>query len=79
MMASVQNIALSLSLSYTSVDEAAKLTWSLGSHCLLAKVDVQSTYQIIPFYSEDRPLLGMMWQGNLFVDTALPFELRSAT
>ena len=32
------------SLSYTSVDEAAKIARSLGPHCCLAKVDIQSAY-----------------------------------
>ena len=29
-------------------------------------------------HPDDRPLLGMRWKGGLFVDTALPFGLRSA-
>ena len=67
------------SLSYTSVDEAAKLVCSLAQHSLLAKpVDIQSAYRIVPVHPEDHLLLGMVWQGNLFVDTALPFGLRSA-
>ena len=32
----------------------------------------------MPVHPEDRPLLGMAWKGKLFVDTALPFGLRSA-
>ena len=28
-------------------------------------------------HPEDRPLLGMVWEGALFVDAALPFGLRS--
>ena len=66
------------SLSYNSVDEAAKLAGSLGPHCCLAKVDIQSAYRIIPVHPDDRLLLGMAWQGNLFVDAVLPFGLRSA-
>ena len=60
------------------MDEAAKLAVSLGPHCCPAKVDIQSAYKIIPVHPDDRLLLGMVWQGNLFVDAALPFGLRSA-
>ena len=66
------------SLSYTLVDEAAKLIWRLGPQCLLAKVDIQSAYRMIPVHPEDRLLFGMVWKGNLFSDAALPFGLRSA-
>ena len=31
-----------------------------------------------PVHPDDRLLLGMEWKGQLFVDTALPFGLRSA-
>ena len=61
-----------------SVDEAAKLVCSLGPHCLLAKVDTQSAYHIVAVHPEDHLLLDILWQGNLFVDAALPFGLRSA-
>jgi len=46
----------------------------LGRGTNFAKVDIKSTYCIVPVH----PLLGMMWEGNLFVDCALPFGLRSA-
>ena len=33
---------------------------------------------LFPYTPNDRYLLGMQWQGNYFVDMALPFGLRSA-
>ena len=56
------------SLSYSRVDDVA------------AKIDVKSAYRIIPVHPDDRYLLGMLWQDQLFIfiDTALPFGLRSA-
>ena len=50
----------------------------IGPQCLLAKVDIQLANRMIPVHSEDRLLLGIVWQGNLFIDAALPFRLRSA-
>ena len=44
----------------------------------MAKIDVKSVYRIVPVHPEDRSLLGMCWNGDIFVDAALPFGLRSA-
>ena len=44
----------------------------------MAKVDVKSAYRNIPVHLEDRWMVGMMWEGGLYVDTCLPFGLRSA-
>ena len=41
-------------------------------------MDVEHAYRNIPTHPEDRHLLGMVWQGRLYIDTALPFGLRSA-
>ena len=45
---------------------------------MLAKFDIKSAYRIILVHPENRPLLGMRWRGALYVDSALPFGLRSA-
>ena len=44
----------------------------------MAKFDLKSAYQQVPVHPDDHWLLGMEWRGQLFVDTALPFGLRSA-
>ena len=44
----------------------------------MAKLDIKSAFRIVPVHPEDRLLLGMLWKGNIFIDTALPFGLRSA-
>ena len=66
------------SLRYTSVDEAVQQVLKRGEGALLAKFDVESAYRNVPVHPEDRPLLGMSWREGLYVDTALPFGLRSA-
>ena len=63
---------------YMKVDDIIDGIMSLGRGTLLAKFDVESAYRIIPIHPNDRYLLGMQWQGNYFVDMALPFGLRSA-
>ena len=66
------------SLSYISVDEVAHQAIQLGRGALLAKLDIKSAYRLVPVHPDDRPLLGMSWKGKIYVDTMLPFGLRSA-
>ena len=66
------------SLSYISVDEVARVVALLGRGTMLGKTDIKGAYRILPVHPADRLLLGMEWQGNIFVDTRLQFGLRSA-
>ena len=61
------------SLFYTLVDKVATVALTLGKGLLLAKVDIKSAYCLIPIHPTDRPLLGIQWQGQIFVDTKLLF------
>ena len=49
-----------------------------GPGALMAKFDVESTYQNIPLYPDERFLLGMKWHGQFYVELSLPFGIRSA-
>ena len=66
------------SLSYTTVTDAAQGVTSYGRGALMIKVDICNAYRIVPIHPADRWLMGMTWEGSVFVDTALPFGLRSA-
>ena len=66
------------SLVYTSVDSAARQIVSLGRGTHLAKLDLESAYRMLPIHPDDRPLLGMKWRDRVWIDTTLPFGLRSA-
>lgn len=66
------------SLTYTSVDEIAETAAHLGPCALLAKVDIESAYRLIPVHPDDRPLQAVRWDNQIFVDPMLPFGLRSA-
>ena len=63
---------------YTSVLEAAAVVRLLGQGTVLAKIDLRNAYRVIPVHSDDHPLLGIVWDKDTFVDTALPFGLQSA-
>ena len=45
---------------------------------MLAKADIESAYRLIPVHPQDRPLLAVRWNGEIFIDVMLPFGLRSA-
>ena len=66
------------SLSYVSVEDAAAFVFKAGRGALLAKLDIKSAYRNIPIHPGDRHLLGLQWRDRVFVDTCLPFGLRSA-
>ena len=66
------------SLKYVSVDDAVTAVQQKGPGAQLAKIDIRNAYRIIPVHPEDRWLLGMSWEDALYIDTVLPFGLRSA-
>ena len=66
------------SLSYVTVDEIASQALNLGRGTLMAKADIKSAYHLVPVHPDDRPLLAIRWRDAIFIDTMLPFGLRSA-
>ena len=65
-------------LSYVTVDQVAAIAGELGRGTLLVKVDIEATYRLIPVHPDDRPLLAIQWRSTVYVDTQVPFGLRSA-
>ena len=63
---------------YFSIDDAIKLLDPLGQHALMAKVDLRSAFRMVPVHKGDWSCLGMSWKGQFYIDTCLPFGLRSA-
>ncbi|KAL5468945.1 hypothetical protein EMCRGX_G030105 [Ephydatia muelleri] len=45
------------SLSYVSINTVAAIVVSLGAGSLLAKIDIESAYRLVPVHPDDRPLL----------------------
>lgn len=66
------------SLRYSSVDDAVSIVRELGKRTMLAKLDLKDAYRIVPVHPDDYSLLGIQWDGQTFVDRALPFGLCSA-
>ena len=61
------------SLSYVSIEDAARAIVESGPGSKLAKIDIKNAYRIVPGHPEDRLLLGMVWDEGLYVDAVLPF------
>ena len=66
------------SLTYTTVDRVADIVACLGRSALLAKIDIESAFRLVPVHPHDRALQAMQWQGKIYIDPMLPFGLRSA-
>ena len=66
------------SLTYITVDTAINHILIFGTGTLLAKVDIKSTFCLLPVHPADRHLLVMRWKKQLYIDICLPFDLRSA-
>ena len=54
------------SLQYTSIERIAVAAQALGAGALMAKLDVQSAYRLLPVHPTDRALLGIGWHGELY-------------
>ena len=63
---------------YVMIEDAAKAVMDKGAGALLAKVGIQNAYRSVSVHPDDWWLLGTMWENALYIDTALPFGLRSA-
>ena len=65
-------------LHYVTIDEAIDKIAQLGNGSLLAKIDIRSAFRLLPIHPADCHLLAMRWNNSLYIDTSLPFGLRSA-
>ena len=63
---------------YSTVDDAVEMISRYGTGAILAKIDLKAAFRMVPIDSKDWDLLGMQWQGGLYLDTCLPFGLQSA-
>ena len=61
------------------VQDAVRQILKLGQGCFLVKIDIDSAFRNVPVHPHDCHLVGMIWNQQLYVDTALPFGLRSVS
>ena len=63
---------------YTHFDEATNMVRKMGKHCLMSKIDIKHAFRLLPVKPAQWILLGICWLGQIFIDTRLPFGLRSS-
>ena len=68
----------SCSLTYMKVDKLVDHVLFLGQGCQLVKIDIESAFRNVPVHPHDHYLLGLLWNGALYIDTVLSFGLHSA-
>ena len=66
------------SLSYSTIDDAARLIAAAGPGAYMCKIDLKSAFRLLPIAPSDWELLGIRWQDQYYFDKRLPFGLRSA-
>ena len=65
------------SMVYASIEDATRFITTLERGSLLAEIDITNAFRLLPVHLSDCHLLGMHWEGQLFIDQQLPFGLRS--
>lgn len=66
------------SLRYPSIIMGIQQILAAVRGAQLSKLDIKDDYRIVPVHQDYWPLLGMHWKNRYFVNTRLPFGLRSA-
>ncbi|XP_053106618.1 uncharacterized protein LOC128325152 isoform X1 [Hemicordylus capensis] len=60
------------SVKYTSFDQAVQVVRSCGRGALMAKCDIESAFRLLPVHPADFNLVGFAFQGQFYIDRALP-------
>lgn len=59
-------------VSYQLFDEALDMIRSFGPGAMLAKMDIESAFRLLPLHPESFRFMGFQLQGQFFVDLCLP-------
>ncbi|XP_061466237.1 uncharacterized protein LOC133377049 [Rhineura floridana] len=60
------------SVRYTSFDCAVRMVRDCGVGALMGKCDIKSAFRLLPVHPQDFELLGLAFDGEYYVDRALP-------
>ena len=63
---------------YSHFDEATDIVHKMGTDCLMSKIDVQHAFRLLPVKQSQWHLLAIRWLNLYYINTRLPFGLRSA-
>ncbi|MEE4247451.1 MAG: reverse transcriptase domain-containing protein [Kangiellaceae bacterium] len=65
-------------VAYESLDDVVSLVQAFGAGALIAKVDIETAFRIIPIHPADRHLLGFSFDGGFYFDKCLPMGCRTS-
>ena len=65
------------SITYATMDDAIECILQLGIGMQLVKLDLNNAYCIVQILPYDQHLLEIAWEGETYIDCALPTGLRS--
>ena len=60
------------------MDNAYAVVNLQGTGALMSKIDLKNAFHLIPVHPNDWNLLWICWRDNYYIDTCLPFVLRSS-
>ena len=66
------------SVQYQNLSHAIQIVKKLGRGCLLAKVDIESAFRIIPLNKSNYHLLGFTWKEQFYFDRCLAMGAASS-
>jgi len=66
------------SLNFLIIDDVILNILQYGRNTMLAKMDVQSAFRLLPVHPADRHLLGIKWRDQTYIDHCIPFGLHLA-
>ena len=72
-------LGLPYKLHYPTIDDYVRLILNHGPGCFLYKVDLARAFRMLPADPLDYPLLGIYWNDQLYIDTAIGFGLRTGS
>ena len=64
-------------LTYPNIDDLCHLIQKYGEGCILYVIDLERAYRQLRSDPLCWPLLGIIWNKNLFIDVSIPFGLRT--
>ena len=68
----------SFKVQYSHFDDATDLVYKMGTNCLMSKIDIHHAFRILPVKQSQWHLLGICRLHHYYINTRLPFGLRSA-
>ena len=61
-------------MKYSSIDDAVRMIYKLGTNSLLAKCDIKSAFGLLRLSPGDFDLMGLKFKDQYYFDESLPMD-----